>query len=116
MAGRRILMISSEVESFARTGGLGDVVFALSRALADLGADVIVVTPLYGTTKVPAAATWWSSPVEARVGWGAHDVRPLGVLEAILPPHVKPRAGGSARVCLLANNELYFRGGTGGIY
>jgi glycogen synthase len=36
----RILMISAEVETFARTGGLGDVVFGLGRALARLGHDV----------------------------------------------------------------------------
>ena len=43
----RILMISSEVESLARTGGLGDVVEALSLAHAELGHDVIVVTVEY---------------------------------------------------------------------
>ena len=37
-------MISSEVESLARTGGLGDVVEALSLALAEIGLLLFTVT------------------------------------------------------------------------
>jgi starch synthase len=107
----RVLMISSELESFARTGGLGDAVEALSRALAELGADVVVVSPLYGVTKVPANAAWWDAPVPARVGWGPGDEHPLGVLE--VPFGIKHPAG-RMRVCLLASSELY--GNRNGIY
>lgn len=42
-------MISSEVLPLARTGGLGDVVGALSRILVRLGAEVAVVLPAYRT-------------------------------------------------------------------
>ena len=98
----RVLLISAEVESFARTGGLGDVVAALARALAERGVDVVVVTPCYGVTKVPSSARFWEAPVRARVGWGAYDERELGVLEVPL---------GGARVCLLVNHALYGRGG-----
>ncbi len=62
---RRILMISSEVESLARTGGLGDAVEALSRALGGLGSDVVIVTPKYGVTRVPPDARGWPDPVFA---------------------------------------------------
>ena len=44
----KILMCSSEVAPFAKTGGLGDVLGALPQALAALGNDVRVVMPKYG--------------------------------------------------------------------
>jgi starch synthase len=98
-------MISSEVETFARTGGLGDAVYGLSRALAKLGHDVCVVTPLYGITPVPAAHHFWREGVSVRTGWGADDVRTCGVCEV---------AEGNLRFCLLANDFLF--GARGGIY
>lgn len=42
-----ILLASSEVFPFSKTGGLADVVGALARALAQAGQEVRVVTPLY---------------------------------------------------------------------
>ena len=44
----KILMCSSEVAPFAKTGGLGDVLGALPQALSKLGNDVRVVLPKYG--------------------------------------------------------------------
>lgn len=44
----KILMVSSEVSPFAKTGGLGDVVGSLPSALAGIGDDVRVVMPKYG--------------------------------------------------------------------
>jgi len=43
----RILFMASEVEPFAKTGGLADVAGALPRALHNLGHDVRVLTPKY---------------------------------------------------------------------
>jgi starch synthase len=47
----RILFLASEVVPFSKTGGLADVSGALPAALAALGHEVLVATPLYG--KVP---------------------------------------------------------------
>ncbi|MSR42445.1 MAG: glycogen synthase GlgA [Pedosphaera sp.] len=43
----KILMASSEVHPFSKTGGLADMVGALSKTLAALGHEVGVLTPLY---------------------------------------------------------------------
>src|SRR5512140_3137760 len=101
----RIVMVSAEMESLARTGGLGDVVEAVSAHVARLGAHVLVVTPRYGITKVPPGCTRWPETVPVRVGWGPDDVRDVGVLE--LPP----AEGGRLRVCLLDDPALFDRAG-----
>jgi starch synthase len=114
----RVLMISSEVDPFARSGGLGDAVGGLSRALARLGADVVVVTPFYGVTKIPpGTGSWWADTVVARVGWGPEEVRTLGVFE------VREDVGGtgSHRTCFLAHDVLFgsrslYDDPTGGAY
>jgi starch synthase len=105
----RILMVSSEVESLARTGGLGDVVEALSRSLASLGAEVVVATPKYSVTRVPADAHWWPDPVIAPLGLG-HS-RELGVLEARLGGVPFGSRGGAPRACMLADSQLFDREG-----
>ena len=43
----RILLASSEVHPYSKTGGLGDMVGALGKALARAGHQVGIVTPLY---------------------------------------------------------------------
>jgi starch synthase len=43
----RILLASSEVHPYSKTGGLGDMVGAMAKALAREGAEVGLVTPLY---------------------------------------------------------------------
>ena len=101
-------MISSEVESLARTGGLGDVVDALSLALAERGAHILVVTPLYGVTRVPRTTVRWPAAVDIRFGWGPHDVRSAGVVE--LETSRFP-SGGSRRICLIDDPALFARGG-----
>jgi len=104
----RILMISSEVESLARTGGLGDVVDALSLALAELGAEVLVVTPLYGVTRMPRSSARWPGSVEMRYGWGPGDVRHAGVVELEASRFT---SGGSRRICLIDDPPLFGRAG-----
>jgi len=47
--GKRIVFISSECTPLAQTGGLGDVVAGLSKALRKRGHDARIVMPLYAT-------------------------------------------------------------------
>src|SRR5580693_8065155 len=43
----KILLASSEVHPFSKTGGLADMVSALGKALARAGHEARIVTPLY---------------------------------------------------------------------
>src|SRR3990172_6893335 len=52
----KILLVSSEVEPFSKTGGLADVSGALPKALAALGHDVRVLTPKYWGIEKQAGA------------------------------------------------------------
>jgi len=47
----RILLASSEVYPYSKTGGLADMVGALGKALGRAGDQVGIVTPLYGSTR-----------------------------------------------------------------
>ncbi len=44
----KILFVASEAAPYVKTGGLGDVIGALPRALAKRGHDLLVVVPRYG--------------------------------------------------------------------
>lgn len=51
----KIAMVSSECNPFCKTGGLADVVFALSKELVKTGQDVRVFLPYYSTiAKIPS--------------------------------------------------------------
>jgi len=43
----RVILASSEVEPYSKTGGLADVAGALPKSLARAGCDISVVTPRY---------------------------------------------------------------------
>lgn len=71
----KILEVSSEVAPFARTGGLGDVLGALPRALAKLGHEVTVCMPRYAHLPLPEQVLGrpdWSLPIP--VGGKTTDV------------------------------------------
>jgi len=59
----KILLASSEVNPFSKTGGLADMVSALGKALAHAGHEARIVTPLYRglREKFPAMrrVDWW---------------------------------------------------------
>jgi len=66
VAGVRVLFASSELNGFAKTGGLADVAASLPRALAQLGNSVAIVMPLYGIVrraKIPLEKTGVALPV-----------------------------------------------------
>jgi len=48
-SGKRLLFVTSECTPLAQTGGLGDAVAGLSKALRQRGHDVRIVMPLYGS-------------------------------------------------------------------
>lgn len=73
-----ILMISAELAPLAKVGGLGDVVDALSRALAGRKHDVRVVLPLYGHLDRRAAKIQTIKalpPLPVRVGQQMYNIR-----------------------------------------
>lgn len=59
----KILLVSSEVVPFAKTGGLADVAGSLPKALSAMGNDIRVVMPRYRTIK--DVGTVLDFPVEA---------------------------------------------------
>ncbi|MBD3426509.1 MAG: glycogen synthase GlgA [Candidatus Omnitrophica bacterium] len=64
----RVLLVSSEVVPFAKTGGLADVAGSLPKALNSLGCDVRVVMPLYKCVW-EGAFDLSKEPVHSRHGW-----------------------------------------------
>ncbi len=44
----KVALITSEIDPFSKSGGLGDVTRSLSKALKRWGQQIIVITPLYG--------------------------------------------------------------------
>ena len=63
-----VLLATSELNPYSKTGGLADMVSALARALAGTGLQVSVVTPLYrGITKtfpgIEATSWRWDIPM-----------------------------------------------------
>ena len=65
----KILLVSSEVVPFAKTGGLADVAGALPRELEKLGHEVTVFMPAYQTTlKSAAEITETSTNLEIPIG------------------------------------------------
>ena len=64
----RVLLATSELNPYSKTGGLADMVAALAKALGAAGHQVGVVTPLYRSI--------WSRHQPVRMDW--HMTLPLG--------------------------------------
>lgn len=96
----KILMISSEVLPFAKAGGLGDMVSALSVELGRQGHDVKIVLPRYYSVD-PGRLRRLEHPVGVPMG-GEEEW--CGVATANLP-------GSDIQVCFLDHQELFGRDG-----
>src|SRR5579872_2608293 len=100
----RIAHLSAEVSPFAKTGGLGDVVGALPKTLAELGHDVSVWMPYYRQARetlakrgtLPELVLPW---FRIDLGYHAWDV---GLLKTVLP-------GSQVPVYLVAIDALFDR-------
>jgi len=72
----RIASIASEVAPYSKTGGLADVAKALPKALANLGHQVIIITPYYGfirkqNLKLESSPTSYQEVVgQKKYNWG----------------------------------------------
>lgn len=105
----KILFLASEVEPFAKTGGLADVAAALPKALAALGHDVRIAMPLYGEVRREALGV---RPTGVRLSVSVGDRTLEGHLfNATLP--APPTAGPKSRVpvYLIACEALFDREG-----
>jgi starch synthase len=94
----KILFCAAEAAPFAKVGGLGDVVGSLPKALANLGDEVIVCLPHYGSI-TSDAFTLYETGLSFSV---THEGQPypFRVMESVLP-------GTSVRVFLLGNQVLF---------
>ena len=95
----RILFMASEVEPFAKTGGLADVAGALPRALSGLGHDVRVLMPRYRGVEARAGEL---APVVPRVRIPLGDRETEGAL-------YEGRTSAGVPVYFLAQDHYYDR-------
>lgn len=94
----RILYATSEAAPLVKTGGLGDVSYALPRALRAMGHDVRIAMPCYGT--IPAAARGEQvAPCSAWLGAGQVE----GAIRAAVLP------GANVPLYLVEHNDYYAR-------
>jgi starch synthase len=105
----KVLMVSSEAAPFAKAGGLGDAVTALSRALSRAGHDLRVVLPRYASID-RAKLEIVTGPLRVPLGGGPGASAPreewAGVYKSYLP--------GSTVEAYFLDHDRYF--GRDGIY
>jgi starch synthase len=69
----RVLMVSSEAQPLAKTGGLADVVGALPPALRESGDEVAVVVPRYGSIDLKRARRVYDG-IAIYLGLARHEI------------------------------------------
>lgn len=98
----KILMASTEMAPLARTGGLGDVIEALSMELNRHGHEVSVVLPLYRSIRENKALSIKSTGVEVTVNVGSKRLD-AEIFECLTPEGVQ--------VFLVRRDEYFDRTG-----
>ena len=94
----RILFVSTEVNPYSKSGGLGDVAGSLPKALRDMGVDVRVVLPKYKTIpEKHIAGAKKATDFTVHLSWRAQDA----VVHAI-------DAFGDGDSVYLVENDFYF--------
>lgn len=79
----RIVFCSAEVVPFSQAGGLGDVAGSLPRALAELGLDVLILTPMYGMIN-PAERVLERTDMDFHIHLNGKDY-PIAIWKGTLP-------------------------------
>ena len=80
----RVVFVASEGLPFSKTGGLGDVIGALPRALAQEGLEVEVLLPRYRSTKPgEMAAAGRSLTIPLSSGFRFATVQDGGILKGV---------------------------------
>ncbi|HLF01079.1 MAG TPA: glycogen/starch synthase, partial [Anaerolineales bacterium] len=100
----KLLFLGAEAAPFAKTGGLGDVVGALPKALRAMGHDVRVVIPAYQKIEEAFQTGKWNlqaMPWDWRVPTGA-GLLPAGLLHTAIP-------GSDVPIYFVAERNLFGR-------
>ena len=100
----KLLFLGAEAAPFAKTGGLGDVVGALPKALAAMGHDVRVAIPAYQSIETAFQNGKWdlkAMPWEWKVPTGA-GLLPAGLLHTTIP-------GSEVPIYFVAERNLFGR-------
>jgi len=99
----RVLFVTSEITPFSKTGGLADVSESLPAALAELGCDVTVVSPLYRVVAQHLAA----APFALEVA----DGPPIPIGGAAQPLRFYTIAHRGCRIVFAGHDGFYDRAG-----
>ncbi len=97
----RVAFVTTEVRPFSQTGGLGDVSEALPAALAALGCEVTVVTPLYRSARAALAAAGLTTET--------FDGAPLRIGPVEHPARYAVTTVGGCRMVFVVHDGFYDR-------
>lgn len=81
---QKILFVASEAMPYVKVGGLGEVMYALPKALRELGCDVRTMIPKYGTIDTEK---YHLEPVINNIRLGGEDIDPSGILISNILKH-----------------------------